>query len=95
MEVTGAECLPHTYQELLDYLGQLEYGATGGYRLDTVQDFMIELGIKPFVHILEISIFSRNHVIVRPTKIMNNLLKDCKICTFKVIFQHKKSMASF
>ena len=32
MEVTGAECLPHTYQELLDYLGQLEYGATGGYR---------------------------------------------------------------
>ena len=60
MEVTGAECLPHTYQELLDYLGQLEYGATGGYRLDTVQDFLIMLGIKPCVHILEISIFSLN-----------------------------------
>ena len=32
MEVSGAECLPHTYQESIDYLGQLEYGATGGYR---------------------------------------------------------------
>ena len=47
------------------------------------------------MHILEISIFSLNHVIVRPTKIMNNLLKVCKICTFKVIFQHQKSTESF
>ena len=30
-----------------------------------------------------------------PTKIMNNLLKDCKIRTFKVIFQHQKSAESF
>jgi hypothetical protein len=40
-------------------------------------------------HISKISIFSLNHVIVRPTKIMNNLLKDRKICTFKVISQHQ------
>ena len=37
------------------------------------------------------SIFSLNHVIVRPTKIMNNLIKDFKILPFKVIFHHKKS----
>ena len=63
--------------------------------LDTVQDFFIKLGIKPQTNILEISIFSINHVIVRPTKIMNNVLKDCKIRTFKVIFQHQKSTESF
>ena len=44
-------------------------------RLDTVQDFSIKLGIKPRMHQWEISIFLRNNVIVRPTKIMNNLLK--------------------
>ena len=59
--------------------------------LDTVQDFLIKLGIKPLLfHILKISLFSRNHVIVRPTKIMNNLLKVYNICTFKVIFAASK-----
>jgi hypothetical protein len=38
------------------------------------------------MHLVEISIFSINHVIVRLTKIMNNLLKHLKIRTFKVIF---------
>ena len=66
-----------------------------GCGLDTFQDFLIKLGIKPRRHILEISIFSLNHVIVRPTKIMNNLLKDCKIRTFKVIFQHQKLTEAF
>ena len=32
--------------------------------------------------------FSLNHVIVRFTKIMNNLLKHIKIGTFKIIFLH-------
>ena len=63
--------------------------------LDTIQDFLIKLGIKPHLHILKIIIFSLNHVIVRPTKIMNNPLKVFKICTFKVIFQHQKSTESF
>ena len=62
------------------------YYVVKAYSVDTVQDFLIKLGIKPRLHILKISIFSLNHVIVRPTKIMNNLLKVCKICTFKVIF---------
>jgi hypothetical protein len=38
--------------------------------LDTVQDFLIKLGIKPRMHLWEISILSLNSVIVRPTKIM-------------------------
>ena len=63
--------------------------------LDTVQDFLIKFGIKPRLHILKISIFSLNRVIVRPTKTMNNLLKVCKVCTFKVIFRHQKSTESF
>ena len=44
------------------------------FRLDTVTDFFIKLGRKPCMHLVEISIFSLNHVIARPTKIMNNLL---------------------
>ena len=62
--------------------------------VESVQDFLIKLGIKPRMHILEIVIFLLNHVIFRPTKIMNNLLKDAKL-VFSVIFQHKKSMESF
>ena len=64
-------------------------------RLDSVQDFLIKLGIKPRLYILKISIFSLNHVIVRSTNIMDNFLKLCKICTFKVVFRHQKSTLSF
>ena len=39
--------------------------------VDTVQDFLIKLGIKPRIHLWEISILSLNSVNVRPTKIMN------------------------
>ena len=39
--------------------------------VDTVQDFLIKLGSKPHIYLQEISIFSINHVTVRPTKIMN------------------------
>ena len=56
------------------------------YVLDTVQDFLIKLGIEPLMHLLEISIFSINNDLVRLTKIMNNLIKDLKILMFKVIF---------
>ena len=54
--------------------------------LHTVQGFLIKLGIKLCLHILEINIFSLSHVILRPTKSMNNLVKDVKIRTFKAIF---------
>ena len=45
-------------------------------RLDTVQDFLIKLSIKPRMHLWEISIFSLNNGIVRPTKIMNRADKN-------------------
>ena len=64
-------------------------------RLETVQDFLIKLDIKPLMHLLKISIFSLNKDIVRLPKIMNNLIKDCKIRTFKVIFQCLKLVESF
>ena len=60
--------------------GSLELDNGG---VETVQDFLIKLGIKLLT---EISIFSLNNDFVRITKIMNNLVKDYKIRTFKVIF---------
>ena len=44
--------------------------------LDTFQDFLIKLDIKPLIHLLEISIFSLNNVILRLTKIMNRADKN-------------------
>ena len=58
--------------------------------LETVQDFLIKLGIKPLI-----SIFSLNNDLVRLTKIMNNLVKDLKILSFKVIFLCLKLVESF
>ena len=39
--------------------------------LESVEDFLIKLDMKPCMHVVEISIFSLNLVIVRVTKIMN------------------------
>ena len=51
------------------------WGSQEPFRLESVQDFLIKLDMIPYMHLVEISIFSVNHVIVRLTKIMNNLLK--------------------
>ena len=48
--------------------------ATSG--LDTIQDFLCELSMKPHMHLVKISIFSLNLVIVRLTKIMNRADKN-------------------
>ena len=53
--------------------------------LESVQKFLIKLGMKPCMHLVEISIFSLNHVIVRLTKIMNNLLEHLRIHHFSVL----------
>ena len=66
-----------------------------GRGLETVQDFLIKLDIKPLMHLLEISHFSPIIDLVRLTKIMNNLVKDLKILSFKVIFQCLKLVESF
>ena len=63
--------------------------------LETVQDYLIKLDIKPLMHLLKISIFSINNDILRLTKIMNNLVKDLKTLSFKVIFQCLKLVESF
>ena len=41
-----------------------------------VQDFLIKLGIKPQMHLVEIRIFLLNNVILRLTKIMNRADKN-------------------
>ena len=43
--------------------------------LESVKDFLIKLDMKPCMHLVELSIFSLNHVIVRPTKIIKDLYK--------------------
>ena len=44
--------------------------------IESVQDFLIKLDIKPLTHLLEISTFSLSNVIVRLTKIMNRADKN-------------------
>ena len=64
-------------------------------KVESVQDFLSKLDMKPCVHLVEISIFSLNHAIIRLTKIINNLVKELKILSFKVIFQCLKLAESF
>ena len=63
--------------------------------VESVLDFLIKLDIKPSMHLVEISIFSLNHVIIRLTKIKNNLLEHLKIRTFKDISLYQKLVESF
>ena len=48
----------------------------GKYVLDTVQDFLIKLGIKLLMHLWEISILSLNNVIIRPAESTNRADKN-------------------
>ena len=52
------------------------FGYSRTSRIETVQDFLIKLDIKPLINLLKISIFSLNNVIVRLTKIMNRADKN-------------------
>jgi hypothetical protein len=72
-----------------------EFGSVTTYVIDTVTDFLFELGMKPLMNLVEISIFSLNNATVRLTKIMNNLFKHLKILLFQVIFQCWKLARSF
>ena len=47
--------------------------------------FFVQVGHENTYALVEKSFFLLNHVIIRPTKIMNNLHKVCQIRTFKVI----------
>ena len=46
------------------------------YVIDTIQDFLCKLGMKPRMQLYKIIIFSLKHVIVRPTKIIKDFCKD-------------------
>ena len=70
-----------------DWLTLTHIGVLSRYR----PKFFDQVGYQP----ISAYIFSQNHVIVRPTKIINNLIKICKICIFKVIFRHQNSTESF
>ena len=56
--------------------GELERKTDNICGLDTVQDFVIKVGIKPRMHPWKINILSLNSVIARPTKIMNRANKN-------------------
>ena len=63
--------------------------------IDTCQDFLIPEHMKPCMHILETSISSLNHFVVRPTKTPKSANKTCQFLTFKVIFLCQKLPESF
>ena len=59
------------------------------FLVESFQDFLIELDMKPRMHLVETSIFSLNNVTVRLTKIMNNLLEHLKFWLSKSFFSVK------
>ena len=59
--------------------------------LETVQDFFYQVGHQT----TNASIGNKHHDLVRLTKIMNNLVKDLKILSFKVIFECLNMVESF
>ena len=61
--------------EIGDHLSYSPQKVFVTYLLDTIQDFLCKLGMNPSMHLVEISIFSLNHVIVRHTKIIKDLCK--------------------
>ena len=52
--------------DLLDNFILSDY-LSGTAKLETVQDFLIKLDIKPLTHLMEISIFSLNNDLLRLT----------------------------
>ena len=54
--------------------------------LESVQDFLIKLDMKPFMHLVEISIFPQDHVIIRLTKIWSTSSNISKFVLSKSLF---------
>ena len=66
---------PYYFSILQSFLPLSHFPSSLRSGLDTIKDFLIKLGIKPRMHLLEIDIFLLYHVTVRPTKIMNRANK--------------------
>jgi hypothetical protein len=78
---TNAECsVSKTLQQIQKALAQkkdlLAKMQFMGCKIETVQDVLCKLGMKPQTHATERSIFSLNNVIIRLTKIMNRADKN-------------------
>ena len=54
----------------------------GKYLLNTIQDFVFKLGMKPQIHLVANIISTLYLVIIRPTKIIKGILKDHEIKVF-------------
>ena len=65
--VYHASCKIHACQEFHQVIFDKTYLPMYTQALDTVQDFLIKLGIKPHMHLLEIGIFLLHHVIHHQT----------------------------
>ena len=59
----------------LHYRGYLNSLSVYVDTVDTIQDFLCKLGMKPHMHLVEITIFSLNHVIPKPAKIIKDVCK--------------------
>ena len=66
----------HLHTVVIWFICRHRYSYLGNSTLESVQDFLIKLDIKPLMHLLEISTFSLNNFIVRLTKIMNRADKN-------------------
>ena len=61
--------------------------------LDTIQDFLCNLGMKPHMHLVEISIFSLNHVAPDLSKLLRTFVKPhCKYIRCKNYTKSKNFM---
>ena len=60
-----------------------------------IQEFLYKFGMKPLIDLVEIITFSLYHVIIRPTKIISNILKVHKFLIFKLNFHSWKSRDPF
>ena len=68
-----------SFSELFYHLGSTyaeNHSSAVQWAVETVQDFLNKLDIKPLRHLLKISIFSLNNVILRLNKIMNRADKN-------------------
>ena len=64
------------------------------WKLETVQDFFYQVGHQTTNASIKNKHFLLNNDLVRLTNIMNNLVKDLKILSFKVILQCLKLVES-
>ena len=54
-----------TMELTIDFCFNLSFSRAKSSPIETVQDFLIKLDIKPLMHLWEISIFSLTHVIIQ------------------------------